>query len=154
MTATTCSESRPKKSASSPHVRWHEGNSPRLSSAASAHSDESSAITEGSERRRAERAPALLGEELRQRLAQELDVEIGRVLDASGRQQPVAELGVQLLAAREPRLLQVGRRLKARCRARARREADAGPGGRCGVRGDEAWTAESSWMVGVGDAGS
>ena len=45
ITATSPSDRRPKKSASSPQVRWQDGNSPRASSDASAHSAESSAST-------------------------------------------------------------------------------------------------------------
>ena len=58
-------------------------------------------------------APALLGEELRQHLAQVLGVEVGRPLDAARGHQPLRELRVQLLAAGEARFLQIARGLQA-----------------------------------------
>src|SRR5690242_8341244 len=66
----------------------------------------------GAQRIHRESAPALLAEELGQNLAQVLRVEVGRALYTARGQQPFGELGVQLLAAGEARLLEVARCLK------------------------------------------
>ena len=59
-----------------------------------------------------EPAPPLIGEELRQRLAQELGIEVARILHPAVGEQPFPELAEQLLAPGEARLLEVGRRLE------------------------------------------
>ena len=84
-------------------MRWQEGNSVPPASTDSAHSADRVAEPAG-----LEASPALIREEVGQGSAQELGIELRRVFHPAIGQQPFPELQVELLAAGEPRLLEVG----------------------------------------------